>query len=30
MPAENKLAALVEQGCPVFYFYCWPAAPARR
>ena len=21
MPAENKLAALVEQGCPVFYFY---------
>ena len=21
MPAESKLAALVEQGCPVFYFY---------
>ena len=30
MPAENKLAALVEQGCPVFYFYSTEPYLVRR
>ena len=30
MPAENKLAALVEQGCPVFYFYSTESYLVRR
>ena len=30
MPAENKLAALIEQGCPVFYFYSTEPYLVRR
>ena len=30
MPAENKLAALIEQGCPAFYFYSTEPYLVRR